>query len=203
LDTLNLYIGKEITDSEYREITKEDQLEKAKKYVLSLLNRKSYSEFEITKKLKNKGFSKINIFRIVNWLKEKEFINDEEFALCWAQTKIKNRPLGRYKLIQDLKLKGINQIIINKVINKIFSEYNELSLAQNLVDRKIILLKQKKIPICPDKIYHFLLRRGFPQEISETLYKNLQKIYFEKDFFNKEQISLKNVNNKEDTNKII
>lgn len=91
----------------------------------------------------------------------------------WAQSRIKNRPVGRYKLIQDLKIKGINQIIINKVINEVYAEYDELTLAQNLAHKKITSLQQKNIPINPDKILHLLQRRGFPQDISEKVYNNI------------------------------
>lgn len=173
IDSLNLFAGKELTDSEYNEIVQEEQLEKAKKYILGILNHKSYSEFEIIRKLKNKGFSKNIISRIINWLKDKKFINDEEFAFWWIQSRIKNKPVGRYKLIQDLKIKGINQIIIHKVINEAYAENDELTLAKNLAQKKVTSLKQKNIPLNPEKIFHFLLRRGFPPEICEKVYAHI------------------------------
>jgi len=93
----------------------------------------------------------------------------------WAQSKIKNKPVGRYRLSQELKLKGINQDIVNKVLDKVYGETDELTLAQNLISKKIIAARQKNLPVNPDKIYSFLLRRGFSREISQKIYHELNK----------------------------
>ena len=91
----------------------------------------------------------------------------------WAQFRLQNKPIGRYKLNQELKLKGIKQHIIQKVIDETYNEIDELTLARNLIKEKIVSSEIKNIRIDPKKIYHLLLRRGFSVEVSKNIYHKL------------------------------
>jgi len=91
----------------------------------------------------------------------------------WAQFRLQNKPIGRYKLNQELKLKGIKQHIIQKVIDETYNEIDELTLARNLIKEKIVSSEIKNIRIDPNKIYNFLLRRGFSGEVSKIIYHKL------------------------------
>jgi SOS response regulatory protein OraA/RecX len=91
----------------------------------------------------------------------------------WAQFRLQNKPIGRYKLNQELRTKGIRQDIIQKVINKTYKEIDELILARNLIKEKIVSSEIKNIRIDPKKIYNFLLRRGFSGQVSKIIYDEL------------------------------
>lgn len=91
----------------------------------------------------------------------------------WAQFRLQNKPIGRYKLNQELRIKGVKQDIIQKVIDKTYIEMDELTLARNLIKEKIVSSKIKNIKVNPKKIYNFLLRRGFSIEISKNIYHEL------------------------------
>jgi regulatory protein len=91
----------------------------------------------------------------------------------WAKFRLQNKPIGRYKLNQELRLKGIKQDIIQKVIDKTYKEIDELTLARNLIKDKIVSSEIKNIRIDPKKIYNFLLRRGFSVEVSKNIYHKL------------------------------
>lgn len=87
----------------------------------------------------------------------------------WAQFRFKNKPIGRYRLNQELRIKGVNQEIIQKVINKTYNQIDELVLARNLIDEKNTSAKLKNVSLTPQKIYNFLLRRGFSREVSKNI----------------------------------
>ena len=91
----------------------------------------------------------------------------------WAQFRLQNKPLGRYKLNQELRLKGIKQDIIQKVIDETYNEIDELTLARNLIKEKTVSSEIKNIRIDPKKIYNLLLRRGFSREVSKNIYHEL------------------------------
>jgi SOS response regulatory protein OraA/RecX len=91
----------------------------------------------------------------------------------WAQYRLKNKPIGRYKLNQELRIKGIKQDIIQKAIDKTYKKIDELTLARNLIKDMIVSSEIKNIRINPKKIYNFLLRRGFSIEISKNIYDEL------------------------------
>lgn len=121
-----------------------------------------------------KGFSENIIPDIVLWLENKEYINDELFATIWSQSRLKNKPVGRYRLNQELKIKGIDQEIIQKVVDKTYRDIDELTLARNLINSKIASSKLKNFPLDSKKMYNFLLRRGFSREISKNIYDELK-----------------------------
>ena len=166
-------MGKELSDQEIEKIILEDKTIRGKEYLLRLLSRRIYSRYEISRKLKNKGYPENIIADLIFWLEDNNYINDELFAEMWAQFRLHNKPIGRYKLNRELRLKGIKQDIIQKVIDKTYKEIDELALARNLINEKIVLSEIKNIKINPKKIYNFLLRRGFSIEISKNIYHEL------------------------------
>lgn len=167
-------MGKELSDQEIEKIISEDQTIRGKEYLLRLLSRRIYSRYEILKKLKNKGYTENIVSNLVLWLENKNYINDELFAEMWAQFRLQNKPIGSYKLNQELRLKGIKQDIIKKIIDKTYNEIDELTVARNIIRDKIVSAKIKNIRIDPKKIYNFLLRRGFSIEISKNIYHGLK-----------------------------
>lgn len=166
-------MGKELSDQEIEKIISEDKTTRGKKYLLMLLSRRIYSRYEISGKLKYKGYPEKIIANLIFWLEDNNYINDELFAEMWAQFRLQNKPIGRYKLNQELRTKGIKQDIIQKVIDKTYKEIDELTLAHNLIKEKIVSSEIKNIRIDPKKIYNFLLRRGFSTEISKNIYNEL------------------------------
>lgn len=166
---LNLCTDKELSVQEIEKIILENKIIKMKEYALRLLSRRIYSKYEISTKLKIKGYTENIISEVIFWLENKKYINDELFATMWAQFRFKNKFIGRYKLNQELKIKGVNQEIIQKVINMTYNQIDELALARNLIDEKYYFAKLKNVTLTPYKIYNFLLRRGFSREISKNI----------------------------------
>jgi regulatory protein len=166
-------VGKELSDQEIEKIISEDKTINGKEYLLRLLSRRIYSRYEISRKLNNKGYPEKIIADLIFWLENNNYINDELFAEMWAQFRLQNKPIGRYKLNQELRIKGIKQDIIQKVMDKTYKEIDELILARNLIEEKIVSSEIKNIRIDPKKIYNFLLRRGFSTEISKNIYHEL------------------------------
>lgn len=166
-------MGKKLSDQEIEKIISEDQTIRGKEYLLRLLSRRIYSRYEILRKLNNKGYPESIISNLVFWLEDNNHINDKLFAKMWAQFRLQNKPIGRYRLNQELILKGIKQDIIQKVIDETYNEMDELTLARNLLKEKIASSEIKNIRIDPKKIYNFLLRRGFSIEISINIYHEL------------------------------
>lgn len=162
-------MGKELSIQEIEKVILESKIIEGKGYVLRLLSRRIYSKYEISTKLKIKGYSENIIFEVVFWLENKKYINDELFANMWAQFRLKNKPIGRYRLNQELRIKGVNQEIIQKIINKTYNHIDELVLARNLIDEKNAFAKLKNVSLTPQKIYNFLLRRGFSREVSKNI----------------------------------
>jgi regulatory protein len=170
-------VGKELSDQEVEKIISEDKIVRGKEYLLRLLSRRIYSRYEISNKLNSKGYPENTILNLIFWLESNDYINDELFASMWAQFRLQNKPIGRYKLNQELRIKGIKQEIIQKVIDKTYKEIDEITLARNLIEKKIESFKIKNIKVNAKKIYNFLLRRGFSGEVSKNIFDELNNEY--------------------------
>ncbi len=77
-----------------------------------LLKFRLRSEKEIRLRLKKKKFDSKIIDETAAFLKDKDFINDNNFAHLWLESRLK-RPLGLRRIKEELRQKGIAREIID------------------------------------------------------------------------------------------
>jgi regulatory protein len=171
---LDLFVGKEINDNIVDKLKQEATFAKAKNDVIRFLSYRPRSEWEIYNKLNIKKYSVITIKKIISWLKEKNLINDREFSLMWIKERMANKPLGKLKIKNELRKKGITDSVIENIINDFFEkEVDELELAYQLVESKKNALKLKNIELEPKKIINMLKNRGFSYNVINNIYDDI------------------------------
>lgn len=139
-------------------------LEKAKNYCFLLLKFRLRSEHELLERLKNKKFDQETSEKAVSFLKEKGFIDDKAFAKIWIQSRLK-KPLGLRRLTQELRVKGINKEIIENQIENIKHNYSEEEVIGEIVKKKLSKTKNIDPQKAKERIYGYLLRRGFSPDV--------------------------------------
>jgi regulatory protein len=122
------------------------------------------SAAEMSRRLEKKKFDRETIMRVVSFLEEKGFLNDEEFARAWIESRIK-KPLGLRRLRTELKLKGIDDDIIDRQIGRIKEEYSEEAVVEKLVREKSGKLKGLDPQKAQRRIFSYLLRHGFSPDV--------------------------------------
>jgi regulatory protein len=146
-------------DEEYRKI---------RDYALKLLTIRPRSVYEIRSKLqlflKRKKLQNKYSEKVINSLKENNFLNDGEFAKWWCQQRYEFRPKGKKALSYELISKGIDQEIIDRILSKT-TRNMELELAKKVLIKKLILWGKLPELIRKKKISDYLFRRGFSTEI--------------------------------------
>lgn len=85
--------------------------------VLHFLSFRPRSEKEVRDNLLKKKASSEIIEKIVAWLKENRFLNDEDFAKWWVEQRARFKPRGIRIIKLELRQKGISQEIIDNVIS--------------------------------------------------------------------------------------
>src|ERR1700722_3511840 len=125
---------------------------------LSFRNR---SEKEIREYLAKKNALPEVIERIISSLKEKKFLNDEEFARSFVLNRARLKPKGKALLKIELRQKGIAEDLIKKVLDEVREEIpDELEQAKSLIVKKM----QNMVGMPKQEIYQkvggFLARRG-------------------------------------------
>ena len=151
-------------------------------YVFYLLRYRDLSKKEIKEKLCKKGYPLSVIEEVVTYLEEKKFIDDEGFAERFSLSRIK-RGFGQNKIKSLLKLRGIPESIIDKVLREIFCKVGEEEIARRLLFKKRYLPIKKTVKREENfkrisRIYRFLSHRGFSYSVIEKIIREETSLDF-------------------------
>lgn len=141
----------------------------ARKHAFLLLKFRPRSTQEIIRRLKQKKYPQEIIASTVDFLTEKKFLDDAAFARAWCESRLK-KPLGLRKIRQELIAKGINNKIIVSCLNKLRETYNEAGTIRDLARQKFEKLKNADPRRAQQRVYAYLIRRGFsPDETADAV----------------------------------
>jgi len=128
---------------------------------LEFLSYRPRSEKEVRDKLKTKQVELHIVEKIITKLKEKKFLNDEEFARGWIESRNRFKPRSLRLIKIELKQKGIGEDIFNKLISDSGFAINDLNSAKKLVQKKIERFKSLPKQEIYQKLGRFLASKGF------------------------------------------
>ncbi len=151
-----------------------NSLNDAKAYAFLLLKFRLRSEKELIQRLTKKGFDKQLAEQVVDFLKEKRFIDDEIFAQGLIESKLKKSE-GLRKIKTDLFRKGLDKKLIEEKCAAVKENYNEDQIVQDIVNKKLDKLKNVDIKVAKRRIFAYLMRKGFSPEIVSDFLSNMNK----------------------------
>lgn len=176
-----LFFGKLIDPADLEKLLFEAGVGKLMQRMYALFDRRLRSEKEIKDYFKNLSFKRkikgqeeisdtaINL--VVEKLKQKKLLNDEEFAKAWVESRSKKR--GIKVLKSELYKKGINRDIIEVEAGSLESEQE--NIAKDLLLKRLHRFKSLPVLDIKRKAYEFLLRKGFEYEIVKEVVEKLMK----------------------------
>lgn len=134
---------------------------------LYLLKFKSRTKKELAEKLSQCGYVDLIVDRVIDELKNYNLLDDKAFAKDYLSLSL-NKGYGLKKISFDLiNIKGIDKEIVAEVFDD-SSDADEFNAAYNLLQCKFS--SKKCDSVLKNKIYSFLYRRGFSNDvISEVL----------------------------------
>ena len=148
--------------------------EKAKEYAFLLLKFRLRSERELLGRLKQKGFSEELSQDTVNFLKDKQFIDDRVFAKGWVSSRLK-RPFGLRRIKQELVQKGLDKEIIEETFVQAKEDYDEGSIVRQLAEQRFSRLEGIETIKAKQRVYAYLMRRGFSPDLIVAVINKLSK----------------------------
>lgn len=177
-----LVIGKSIGTSEVEYLLFEAEVGKLMERMYRLFNIRQRSEKEIRDYFKIMNYelkfmgkeqiSDLAIGLVIKKLKQKELLNDEEFARAWVTARRKNKQKGIKAIKAELYQKGIAKDLIEEITGEITPKSEQQLARQALVKRwprwKNLSEAEKK-----KKAYEFLSRRGFEYEAFEDVIEKI------------------------------
>lgn len=176
--------------------------EKLIQYALRIIAKKRYTSFEMEKKLKlfeakqgkiaqrkleedleegleclnevasTKSLPNADIGKVLDRLKELQYLNDSGYAEDYIADRIRFRPRGKFLLARELKNKGLDSDLIQKALEK--QTIDESEIAAKAMERRLKQWQDLPLQKQRERAFRFLASRGFDQD---TIYKAVNCCY--------------------------
>ncbi|MFA7170109.1 MAG: regulatory protein RecX [Candidatus Paceibacterota bacterium] len=153
----------------------EEEKNKAMKFAMKLIGLRKRSVFEIETRLKEKGFDRSLAQEVIAELRKFKYLDDESFAESYINDRVNFRPAGKFVIRNELKKRGISTDVIENKLKELLDSEKELSLAENLIRKKIKIINSREPQRIRNKLLYALRSRGFSSEIiSQALQNTLE-----------------------------
>ncbi|MBN2781502.1 MAG: RecX family transcriptional regulator [Candidatus Marinimicrobia bacterium] len=116
----NLSRGLSLSEKELTEIKSAADIAFTREKALELLSLREHGSGELRTKLLQKGYQKAAIAKVIEYLQEKRYLNDDRFADLYARELIQSKRFGPLKVKEKLFQRGIR----GDVIERILSDYD-------------------------------------------------------------------------------
>jgi regulatory protein len=170
----SLRAGDSITEQRIQELEGEDQRWKAREASLNLLSYRPRTARELERRLRRKQFPEGVAESTVEELVDKGLVDDSAFAESFVRDRVRLRPRGRRRLVQELRAKGVDAETAEAAVGEVMEteEVSELELAREAVARWT--RRPGEDPQrARRRLYSFLARRGFG---GETVRRILEEV---------------------------
>jgi regulatory protein len=150
-----------------KQLTKEQALQKLKHYC----GYQERSHSEVNAKLYSLGVWKKDHDEIISTLIEENYLNEERFAIAFADGRFRMKQWGRVKIKYELQQKKVSEYCIKKALKQI-SDEDYLSTLKKLADEKYSTLKGEQYLVGKKKTMDYLMQKGYePGLIQKVLSK--------------------------------
>jgi len=160
----NITKGRTMEKESLEDIVNEDNYIKGKNVALHFLERSFKSAKQVVDKLTIKEFDIRTIDRVMEFLKQYDFINDKRFVELFIKEKINST--GKNKIKYTLLKKFLPKELIKEGLDTITSE-QQFQAALKLGENKIITLSKSEKDVIKlyKKLADYLARSGYEYEI--------------------------------------
>lgn len=101
---------------------------------LFLIQYAPQTEKTLLVKLLKKGFPQEEIVSVINRLKEKQLINDSDYAKLYAEELIRVKSLGYKKIMEKMARKGIERSDADQITRQMIEEFGgEMEIVKNYI----------------------------------------------------------------------
>ena len=147
-------------------LTPEEMRKRAFERAVKLLAAKPRSIAELRQRLlQGRGTDQATVDLVISRLREYGYLDDEKFAFSYAALKIKQRPVGRRRLEQDLKFKKVDKQVAAEALELAYAETPEEDLIDRAIDKRLRTRGRPSNRTEAKSLFDYLLRLGFEYEL--------------------------------------
>jgi regulatory protein len=140
--------------------------EKTFERALNLLSYKARSRAEMRARLMEKDWAKEAVVdQVIARLEELGYLNDEDFATNFANSRLTTKPVGRTRLRRDLQRKKLPSETIESALDGAYEQHSEEELIDRAISKRV---RSKGAPATREeakKLFDYLIRRGFSYDL--------------------------------------
>jgi regulatory protein len=129
------------------------------------LMRRAFSVSEMRKKLEGKAQDVALVGPVLAKLREKKYLDDTRYAKEFARTRSSQRTQGKFRIVRELRGRGISDGNIEAACEEAFAENSEADLVKKRLTRKLKLIRGPLDERKRASIYGSLLRSGFSSDL--------------------------------------
>ncbi|MFC2134251.1 regulatory protein RecX [Bacteroidota bacterium] len=166
----------ELTEKNKEDLIRRNELFEIKNSAFRFLSRRLHSSSELRLKLIQKKFRKELIDEIIDFLLEKEYLNDTEFADKYTHEKISFKKIGVTKIRSELIKKGIERETIDSVLNKYSNDPQLFDNALLLASKKRDFYSRRNLnnQQIKQKLFQFLKGKGFQTDLILKVFEKFE-----------------------------
>jgi regulatory protein len=140
---------------------------------MALCSKREYCTGDMLAKLQAWGTDDNDNARIIELLKEQNFINDERYTFGFVRDKYNFNKWGKIKITVHLKAKNIQGAVIKKALNTIDNEAYKKTLTSLLTAHRRSV-KAKNLYDLKAKLLRYGLSKGFESSLLYDLLNELE-----------------------------
>jgi len=137
------------------------------------LARRAYSVFEMRTYLERRAEDKDAVKRILDRLKERQYLDDARYARQFVRLRAELRKQGAFRIARDLRARGVPDRHIETALAERAAESDEAALVRARLSRRLKTLRGPLDEKRKASIYRSLLHAGFS---AETVRRELRAI---------------------------
>ncbi len=141
--------------------------------VFRYLARREHSRKELYDKLERKDYEPAEINSVLDALTDKGYIDDTRFAETWIRHRIESKPRGPYLIRAELKKKGVDAEIQDKLLAELMPPRKEFELALELAEswlaKKTITNNEEEDFKLRKKLFRYLSQKGFRRSTAKEI----------------------------------
>ncbi|MGH9716972.1 MAG: regulatory protein RecX [Candidatus Acidiferrales bacterium] len=127
--------------------------------------RRAHSIHEMRGYLERRAEDKDAVSQVIARLREHNYLDDARYALEFARQHANFRRQGRFRIVRELRRRGVPDRLIDAALDSVFAETGEVELVRARLKRRLShirgALDQRQIA----GIYRSLLRAGFSADL--------------------------------------
>jgi len=171
---IGLEVEQELSQDQLEQLRSEETVQQAVDRAFNYLSYRPRSREEVRRYLRRKETPPEIIDAALERLDRLDFLDDQAFASFWVENREQFSPRGARALKNELRMKGVEQEVIEEAIDEEKDEERALLAGRK---KALSLIHNPNIdyPTFRTRLGSFLQRRGFGYEVSKRVVQALWK----------------------------